>query len=519
MIGGRPPGGPGFKAVSFGSIGMGSGESLSSGPAPPVCHGGTLRGSGGRRFKTIGLGSREVDGKRFYSGSAGSRAFAGHDRCLLKPRLDGVPNRARQGQVIKRLVTLARPSDLPRRPSLELGEKSEAAGSVDSDLTRGCPLLGRRNDDGNRSRPLATPRTQRSRILRNLQGAEELNKRVWGYNLADAKLKAWRGTKREDSWSMARAMLLAASINSSRPMKIIFITKKIVGTMLMPFQFSLVLIISGVCLLCLNRDRRAGQYLVIAGAGLLLIFSNCFVGYYCVRGLEDKYPPLNLDRLAKEYASGATQLYSRAQAGDARSGKGQHLFIVALSGGASDDPELPAAKRLSTDSTLRVVEAVRIYRALATSSPIGMNSKEARLNGKPTTANRPEILMSGGPTFTKVPDAVPMRTLAESLGVPANAILLETSSDDTASEAKSVLPFVRNAPFILVTSAYHMPRAMALFRYLGMRPIPAPSNYASRWSSESSVLNALPQIGGLETSSLAWHEWFGILWERLLGQL
>lgn len=63
------------------------------------------------------------------------------------------------------------------------------------------------------------------------------------------------------------------------------------------------------------------------------------------------------------------------------------------------------------------------------------------------------------------PEAIPMEKLAESLGIPAKAIHLEIHSDDTYTEAQNVLPLVGHKPFILVTSAYHMPRSVGLFHF------------------------------------------------------
>ncbi len=83
-------------------------------------------------------------------------------------------------------------------------------------------------------------------------------------------------------------------------MKTFFITKKLAGTMLMPLQFSLVLLVFGVVLLWLNRGQRLAKYLVTVGTGLLLIFSNTFVGYHVVHDLEARYPPLRLARPGEE---------------------------------------------------------------------------------------------------------------------------------------------------------------------------------------------------------------------------
>lgn len=272
--------------------------------------------------------------------------------------------------------------------------------------------------------------------------------------------------------------------------------------MVMPLQFSLVLIVLGIILLWPKRRRQLALYLVTVGTALLLIFSNTFVSYHLVHSLEDRCPPL-----------------LQAGSGTAGQSLGQSPYIVVLSGGATDDLELPVTERLNPDSALRVVEAVEIYRSLTASTAVAANAGQPSAKEDANPEVKPRILLSGGPTLTPVPEAIPMRALAESLGVPTSAILMETRSDDTASEAKDVLPVVGHEPFILVTSAFHMPRAMALFQHLGMRPIPAPTAYLGRRSTGPFLMRIIPSARALVDSETAWHERLGMVWEHLRGQL
>ncbi len=300
-------------------------------------------------------------------------------------------------------------------------------------------------------------------------------------------------------------------------MKIFFITKKLVGALLMPLQFSLILIVFGVVLLWMDRWRRLAKYLVTVGTVALLLFSNRFVGYHLMHELESRYPPLLLAH--RNNASGAQSGGAEGKTGNASSVLGRDPFIVVLSGGASDDAELPVADRLNPNSALRVVEAVEIYRSLASSNTTMSENDRASDKGNPSALGTPRILLSGGPAVNSTAEAVPMQKLAELLGVPSHSILMEIRSDDTASEAKDILPFVGHKPFILVTSAFHMPRAMGLFRRLGMQPIPAPSNYVGRRTSQPLAMNIPPATAALVQSEVAWHERLGMIWEHLRGQL
>jgi uncharacterized SAM-binding protein YcdF (DUF218 family) len=302
-------------------------------------------------------------------------------------------------------------------------------------------------------------------------------------------------------------------------MKTFFIAKKLAGAMLMPLQFSLVLLVSGAILLWLNRGQRLAKCLVTVGTGLLLIFSNTFVGYHLAHDLEARYPPLRLARLGQDGASAVQHLLIAGKANPPSPALGQDPFIFVLSGGASDDPALPEADRLSSGSALRVAEAVEIYRSLASSSPGAAKAGQRLAKDEPDDSGSPRLILSGGPTVNRVPEAIPMQKLAESLGIPPKAIVLETNSDDTFHEAKDILPLVGHQPFLLVTSAVHMPRAVALFRHQGMRPIAAPANYIGRWTTKPFVMNIPPDVDALMQSDAAWHERLGMLWEHLRGQL
>ena len=316
---------------------------------------------------------------------------------------------------------------------------------------------------------------------------------------------------------MQPAMAEAVLAGPTRAMKIFFITKKLVGAMLMPLPFSLGLMVLGVALLWMDRWRRLGRYLVTFATVVLLVFSNRFVGYRLVHQLESKYPPLVL--AVGGSASAVQGVGTEVKSGTASPVLGQEPLIVVLSGGASNDAELPVADRLNPSSTFRVVEACEIYRSLTSSATNASGNNLSPGKPDPDAPGTPRILLSGGGTVNSYPEAVPMQNLAESLGVPSHAILMETHSDDTVSEAKEILPLVGHKPFILVTSAFHMPRAIGLFQHLGMQPVPAPSNYLGRRTSDPFVMSIPPDTDALVQSEVAWHERLGMIWEYLRGQL
>ena len=54
-----------------------------------------------------------------------------------------------------------------------------------------------------------------------------------------------------------------------------------------------------------------------------------------------------------------------------------------------------------------------------------------------------------------------MARVDREIGVPEGDIILESKSEDTMDEALFIKPIVGNVPFVLVTTASHIPRSMA----------------------------------------------------------
>ena len=73
--------------------------------------------------------------------------------------------------------------------------------------------------------------------------------------------------------------------------------------------------------------------------------------------------------------------------------------------------------------------------------------------------------------------------------------------------------------FILVTTASHMPRSMALFKKLGMQPIPAPTDHAMKRRQGIHPGVFFPNSGKIRNAELVFHEYLGLAWAKLRGQI
>jgi uncharacterized SAM-binding protein YcdF (DUF218 family) len=258
-----------------------------------------------------------------------------------------------------------------------------------------------------------------------------------------------------------------------------FVVKKIVTLFVYPFSLCLGILILGLCCLWATRRQRLGKGLVTLGTVLLILLSLPCISAELLTPLESRYPPL----LNPESVSwGQT---------DSTSPK----WIVVLGGGHVSDPRLPANSQISTVALGRVVEGVRLYKAIPGS----------------------KLLLSGGAVFDPVPEAELMAQIAGLLGVKPQDILLEKDSRDTADEAELIAKIVGKGRFILVTSAVHMPRSMALFRKRGMQPIPAPTDFLVREGRGSGPDSFFPGAGILWEDQAAVHEYLGLVWAWLRG--
>jgi len=65
-----------------------------------------------------------------------------------------------------------------------------------------------------------------------------------------------------------------------------------------------------------------------------------------------------------------------------------------------------------------------------------------------------------------------------------------------------------------VTSAYHMPRAMEVFQKMKMNPIAAPTDF--KMEKNYDILDFFPDAQNLRKSDLVFHEYFAILFYKLI---
>jgi uncharacterized SAM-binding protein YcdF (DUF218 family) len=134
------------------------------------------------------------------------------------------------------------------------------------------------------------------------------------------------------------------------------------------------------------------------------------------------------------------------------------------------------------------------------------------------------ILVSGGTgamLLNAEADADTAPRLLAALGVAPERLILENRSRNTAENAEFSKELVKPGPgetWLLVTSAYHMPRAVGLFRKVGFQVVPWPSDY--RTSGREGVgFFRDNEIDALQNTTLAVREWIGLIAYWLSGRI
>jgi uncharacterized SAM-binding protein YcdF (DUF218 family) len=258
-----------------------------------------------------------------------------------------------------------------------------------------------------------------------------------------------------------------------------FMVKKLLSACFAPLPLCLGVLAVGLALLWFTRRQRAGKILVSAAAALLLLGSYGGVADLFIAPLEGYRPVL---------------VPGTPHPDDARAR--QARWIVVLGGGHTSVPSLPATSQLNPGTLARLVEGVRLKRQLPAA----------------------RLVLSGGFGFpSRHADVV--AAAAQLLGLRPEDLVLERHTFDTVDEARFIHQIVGADPMILVTAASHLPRATRLFRKEGMAPRPTPADFAALDTPGVSVGSFFPSAGPLARLEQATHEYLGLLFALLRGQI
>ena len=240
----------------------------------------------------------------------------------------------------------------------------------------------------------------------------------------------------------------------------------IVGELLMPLPIATVLICIGLLTRVAGR-RRPGTITVAVGGLLAFAAALGPISSGLLRPLENRYAGV-ID---------PTTLPVKPR------------YVAVLGSGYRPRQGLPITAALGETAIMRLAEGIRLFRQMP----------DARL-----------ILSGGGPEGSP-PAAEGYARAAMALGVPRESIVVIDTPLDTRAEIRALRERFGDTPVLVVTSAAHMPRAMALSARAGLRAIAAPTDNQTGpglvWG-----LNALvPSGASLRKTETTFHEYLGLL--------
>ncbi|MCF6244070.1 MAG: YdcF family protein [Sulfurovum sp.] len=252
-------------------------------------------------------------------------------------------------------------------------------------------------------------------------------------------------------------------------MDFIFLLKKIVSMFLMPFPLGFFLLILGLLFLYKRKFLKAKVMLVLSLTWFFLITYTPFIDQLLYK-YETLYPMLKKAPFNIEY-------------------------IYVLGNGHHTDDTLPITSQVSEIASVRLNEGIRLYQQLK---------------------KKPTLIVSGYTgLYDPTPGAVLQKKLLLSLGIHEDKIHLEPAPKDTQEEAKAAKSYIKDKPFILVTSASHMKRAMKYFHHLGLYPLAAPTNHLA--SIQNPNYFEFFSANALRKATILWHEILGLLFQKIKG--
>ncbi|ADV13118.1 YdcF family protein [Mesorhizobium ciceri] len=254
-----------------------------------------------------------------------------------------------------------------------------------------------------------------------------------------------------------------------------FYLSKIFWFFIQPLNLAIFLLLAGLLAVTIGRRRLAGAGSVLAFL-ILALSAWTSLGAMMLNPLEERFqrPPL------PEKVDG----------------------IVVLGGGFEGAINLARGGYELNSSGDRMVETAILARRFPTAKVVVSGGTGALfLDGEGDAATAPRLLTA--------------------LGVAADRMILENKSRNTYENAVFTKELVTPKPgetWLLVTSAFHMPRAKALFDKAGFATVPWPVDYRTSGREGVGLFRDNP-ADSLQATTMAIREWIGLFAYWLSGRI
>jgi len=249
-----------------------------------------------------------------------------------------------------------------------------------------------------------------------------------------------------------------------------FLLSKIVFFIIAPSHLCLIALGSGIILLAWETTQRLARWLLMISFTAFVVLGFSPIGNSLIFPLEERFP--------------ATR-----QIND-----GEYAGIIFL-GGFEDGAISTARNKLAlVDSAERLTETLRLALQLPSAKIVFTGGSNA-------------ILGAGDNAKQAIGDYL------ESVGVKKDRLILETNARNTWENAMFTLRELKpkdGERFLLVTSAWHMPRAMGVFRQAGYDVDAYPVDYRTSGRQDLSQPFSF-MTNGLQRTDNAVKEWIGLI--------
>jgi len=134
-----------------------------------------------------------------------------------------------------------------------------------------------------------------------------------------------------------------------------------------------------------------------------------------------------------------------------------------------------------------------------------------------------KLIITGGSGYLKqdenLKEAGYLEKLAVSLGISRNRLIVERNSRNTHEHAVAMAKMLpdKKGRWVLITSAFHMPRSAGCFKKQGINIIPYPVDYKTKLKRKLSLISFLPSLGNIGNFNVAFHEWIGLIAYKTMG--
>lgn len=247
-----------------------------------------------------------------------------------------------------------------------------------------------------------------------------------------------------------------------------FFASKIFWILASPINLLLFGALLGV-LLCFSKRFRLGRGLALTAIVILIAAATLPLGVLLITPLEDRFPLPPPDLPPPE-------------------------GIIVLGGAINAPASAARGQTIFDEGGERLTEAVILAKRFPQARVVYTSGTNSVTGGRSSEALQAQRFMS-------------------QMGIAPERVTIEDKSRNTDENARYTAAIVHPEPsqsWIIVTSAFHMPRAMGVFERAGFHPIAYPVAFQTvgRWSEDLRL--TFEPVRNLRIFEIAVHEWIGL---------